>query len=180
MIVTNNSDFAEQIKLFRNHGMSPSKRYWHTVLGYNYRLTNIQAAIGVAQVERVESIIKAKLDIADRYEKQLGCVKGIICPPKAKWARNVYWLYSILVEEEYGISRDELIKELSSMGIDTRPLFPPIHMQPIYNTGQNLEVAEELASRGLSLPGSSGLQHHEVDRVCRAISTIQNSLIKTR
>lgn len=180
MIVTNNSDFAEQIKLFRNHGMSPSKRYWHTVLGYNYRLTNIQAAIGVAQVERVESIIKAKLDIADRYEKQLGCVKGIICPPKAKWARNVYWLYSILVEEEYGISRDELIKELSSMGIDTRPLFPPIHMQPIYNTGQNLEVAEGLASRGLSLPGSSGLQHHEVDRVCRAISTIQNSLIKTR
>jgi len=172
MIVTDNSDLAERIKLFRDHGMSSAKRYWYTVVGYNYRLTNIQAAIGVAQIERIDSIIEAKLDIARRYEKEFRTVEGIICPPQAKWAKNVYWLYSILVEEEYGISRDELIKELSLMDIDTRPLFLPIHDQPIYNTGQHLAIAEELALKGLSLPSSANLQNYEVDRVCAAIKDI--------
>ena len=173
MIVTDDPHIAERVRLLRDHGMSASKRYWHPVLGYNYRLTNIQAAIGVAQVERIESIINAKLDVADRYEKQLNDVKGIICPPQAKWAKNVYWLYSILVEEEFGISRDELIKELNFAGIDSRPFFPPIHTQPIYNTGQHLGVSEELASKGLSLPSSAGLQYHEVDRVCDVIKSIR-------
>lgn len=174
MLVTDSFKIAQQVKLLRDHGMSPSKRYWHPVLGYNYRLTNIQAAIGVAQVERIGEIVQAKLDIARRYEQQLNGIKGIICPPRAKWAKNVYWLYSILVEKEYGISRDDLIKELSSMDIDTRPFFPPVHMQPIYNTGQHLGVCEELASKGLSLPSSAGLQEHEVDRVCSAIRDIYN------
>ena len=172
MVVTDDPHIAERVRLLRDHGMSPSKRYWHPVLGHNYRLTNIQAAIGVAQVERIEPIIKAKLDIAERYEKQLNDVKGIICPPQAKWAKNVYWLYSILVEEEFGINRDELIKQLNLAGIDTRPFFPPIHTQPIYNTGQHLGISEELASKGLSLPSSAGLQYHEVDRVCSAIQSI--------
>ena len=176
MIVTNNPELEKQMRLLRDHGMSPTKRYWHSVLGYNYRLTNIQAAIGVAQIERIDSIIKAKLDIAERYRKQLKDIRGIICPPQTKWARNVYWLYSIVVQEEFGISRDDLMKELNSMGIDTRPLFPPVHTQPIYNTGQCLEVSEELALKGLSLPSSAGLQKQEIDRVCCAISDIYKKL----
>jgi len=105
-------------------------------------------------------------------------VKGIICPPQAPWAKNVYWLYSILVEEEYGISRDDLIKELKLMDIDTRPLFLPMHTQPIYNTGQHLAVAEELAHKGLSLPSSASLQDYEVDRVCGAIKNIYEKVGK--
>lgn len=172
MIVTDSPDIAERVRLFRDHGMLPSKRYWHTVLGYNYRLTNIQAAIGLAQVERIGSIVQAKLDIARRYGEQLNGIKGIVCPPQAKWAKNVYWLYSVLVEKEYGISRDDLIRELSSMHIDTRPFFLPAHTQPIYHTGQHLAVAQDLASKGLSLPSSAGLREYEVDRVCKAIREI--------
>ncbi len=175
MIVTDDSHIAERVRLLRDHGMSSSKRYWHPVLGYNYRLTNIQAAIGVAQVEKIKSIIEAKLDVAERYKKQLNDVKGIICPPQAKWAKNVYWLYSILVEEEFGISRDKLIRQLNLAGIDTRPFFPPIHTQPIYKTGQCLAVAEALATKGLSLPSSAGLQNHEIDRVCNVIKSIYKS-----
>jgi perosamine synthetase len=173
MIITNNSHIADRVRLFRDHGMSPSRRYWHIVLGYNYRLTNVQAAIGVAQVERIESIIERKLDIADRYEKQLSKIKGIVCPPRAKWAKNVYWLYSILVGKEYGISRDEIIRELSLMDIETRPLFPPVHTQPIYSAGKHFPVCEDLSARGLSLPSSAGLQDYEIDRVCSAIRDIQ-------
>ena len=172
MVVTKDPYLAEQIRLLRDHGMSTSKRYWHTVLGYNYRLTNIQAAIGVAQVERIETIIKAKLDIADWYKKQLEEVKGITCPPRANWAKNVYWLYSILVEEEYGISRDDLMEELNAMDIDTRPFFLPVHQQPIYNTGQSLPVSERLSRCGLSLPSSINLSEEEITRICQAIKSI--------
>lgn len=172
MVVTNDSELAQRMKLYRDHGMSPTKRYWHTVLGYNYRLTNIQAAIGVAQIERIDSIITIKLDIAKRYQKQLEGIEGINLPPQAKWAKNVYWLYSILVNKDFGISRDDLIEELKLRGIDTRPLFPPLHKQPIYDTGQCLKVSEDLSQIGLSLPSSAGLQIHEVDRVCGAIKGI--------
>lgn len=180
MIVTDNSDIAERARLFRDHGMLPSRRYWHTVLGYNCRLTNIQAAVGLAQLEKIGSIIKTKIDIADRYEKQLDGIEGIIRPPKAKWAKNVYWLYSILVEKEYGISRDKLIGELTAMNIDTRPFFSPVHTQPIYNTGQHLGVSEELASKGLSLPSSVDLQEHEVDRVCSVVRDIHKRFKERR
>jgi perosamine synthetase len=176
MITTNDAKLVEKIRLLRDHGMTATKRYWHPVVGYNYRLTNIQAAIGVAQVERIDTIIAAKLDVAKRYEQQLKGIPGIVCPPKEAWAKNVYWLYSILVEEEYGMTRDALMQELNGMHIDTRPFFPPVHTQPIYQTSLSLKVAEELANKGLSLPSSASLQSHEVDRVCSAIREIHQKI----
>jgi len=172
MVITNNEDFAARMRMLRDHGMSSSRRYWHPVLGYNYRLTNLQAAIGVAQVERIEEILKAKLNIAHRYEEQLKGIKGITMPPQAPWAKNVYWLYSILIEKSFGISRDDLIKQLGLSGIDTRPFFPPLHTQPIYDKGLKLEITEEISLKGVSLPSSAGLQEHEIDRVCSAIRKI--------
>lgn len=176
MLVTDNFKLQERIKLLRDHGMSTSRRYWHTVLGYNYRLTNIQAAIGVAQMEKIDSIVQAKINIANLYQERLSKIKGVSLPPKAAWAKNIYWLYSILIEEEFGLTRDELIEKLRLMSIDSRILFPPVHRQPIYNTGQDLKVAQELALKGLSLPSSAGLQAQEVDRVCWAISGIQERI----
>jgi perosamine synthetase len=173
MIVTNDKCLAEKMKLYRDHGMSPTRRYWHTVLGYNYRLTNIQAAIGVAQLERIEAIIRTKFEISALYHQNLEGISGLIRPPQAVWAKNVYWLYSILIEKDFGISRDELMRELSSLDIDTRPFFPAVHTQPVYNTRQDLPVAQALAEKGLSLPSSAGLQDHEVVRVCTAIKNVQ-------
>ena len=173
MVVTDNAELAERVRMLRDHGMSPERRYWHEVLGYNYRLTNLQAAVGVAQMEKIERILTAKLRIARLYEEGLCDLPGLILPPSAPWADNVYWLYSVLVDASvFGCNRDEVMATLATQGIDTRPLFFPVHMQPIYATGQRLPVAERLAAAGLSVPSAVGLQEHEVSKVVEALTTL--------
>ena len=176
MLVTNDDAIAGKVRLLRDHGMPPGRRYWHTVLGYNYRLTSLQAALGVAQMERINEIIDAKLHIADLYRSGLQGVPGIILPGCAPWARNVYWLYSILIDEKrFGRSRDELMALLQEQGIDTRPFFPPLHRQPIYANNQCLPVSERLSDTGLSLPSSAHLSMDHITRVCEAIAKLQRS-----
>lgn len=177
MIVTDNKDLAEKMRILRDHGMDPNRRYWHSVLGYNYRMTNIQAALGVAQMERIDQIVEQKRKNAALYHKGLQDVPGITLPPELAWAKNIYWLYSILLDEKkFGIPSQELGNQLKESGIETRPLFPPAHQQPIYNTGQSLPVSERLSRYGLSLPSSVNLNGHEIERITKEIRNIQKSL----
>ena len=170
MVVTNRDDLAEKVRILRDHGMSPDKRYWHRVLGYNYRMTNLQAALGVAQMERIESLLAKKKEIAAAYSAGLAGIPGIELPPQMSWAENVYWLYSIIIDPQvFGCSRDDLMNHLKQVDIETRPLFPPIHQQPIYNTGQSLPVAERLSENGLSLPSAVTLKLEDVARIVEAI-----------
>lgn len=170
MIVTDDSKIAEKIRLLRDHGMSKSQRYWHTLLGYNYRLTNLQAALGLAQMENINSILDKKIQIARIYSSYLQNIPGIILPPQKEWAKNVYWMYSILIEEQkYGINRDTLIKNLEKEDIETRPFFPPVHTQPIYNTGQKLPVSEYLSKSGINLPSAVTISNEQIKRVCQII-----------
>jgi len=174
MIVTGNRELAEKVRMLRDHGMDPKRRYWHSILGYNYRLTNIQAALGVAQMERIDQIVEQKRKNAALYSEGLQDIQGITLPPETAWAKNIYWLYSILVNgEEFGISSQELGEKLKGKGIETRPLFPPAHQQPIYNTGQTLPVCERLSLSGLSLPSSVNLKGDEIERITREIRTIK-------
>jgi perosamine synthetase len=174
MIVTNNKNLAEKMRVLRDHGMDPKRRYWHSVLGYNYRMTNIQAALGVAQMEKIDQIVEQKRENAALYGNGLQNIPGITLPPEAAWAKNIYWLYSILIdEEEFGMSSKELGEQLKKRGIETRPLFPPLHQQPIYNTGQNLPVCEGLSRRGLSLPSSTTLNGDEIEKITNEIRNIQ-------
>lgn len=177
MVVTDKPDIAEKIRILRDHGMSLERRYWHPAMGYNYRLTNLQAAVGVAQMEKVDDILKAKRRIAQIYNKGLQNVPGIFLRPDASWASSVCWLYSVLVDHQgFGATRDEIMAALQAKGIETRPLFPPAHIQPIYNTGQSLPVAEWLANAGLSLPSAVGLQQDEINRVIDTIVALNGSL----
>jgi len=174
MIVTDNKDLAEKIRILRDHGMDPERHYWHTVLGYNYRMTNIQAALGVAQMEHIEQIVEQKRRNAALYVKGLQDISGITLPPEATWAKNIYWLYSILIdEEEFGMSSKELGAQLKKRGIETRPLFPPVHQQPIYNTGQSLPMCEKISRCGLSLPSSATLNGDEIENITNEIRNIQ-------
>ncbi len=174
MIVTDNEGLAEKMRVLRDHGMDPKRRYWHSVLGYNYRMTNIQAALGVAQMKRIDQIIEQKRINATLYSKGLQNIPGITLPPEAVWAQNIYWLYSILIDEkEFGMSSEELGEQLKERGIETRPLFPPVHQQPIYNTGQSLPVCEKLSRCGLSLPSSVNLNGDEIERITNEIGNIQ-------
>ena len=173
MVITNNAEFAQKMRILRDHGMDSKRRYWHPVLGYNYRLTNIQAALGVAQMERIEAILAKKRLIAETYTKNLKHIRGITVPNEASWAKNVFWLYSILIDERlFGISRDKLMVELEKKGIETRPVFLPIHSQPIYQNDQKLQVAERLSSQGLSLPSSVNLHINDIVGICKALKSI--------
>ena len=178
MLTTNNRAWDQKARVLREHGMSKNKRYWHPVVGYNYRLTNIQAAIGVAQMERVEAILRRKQEIADLYTSQLEGVPGLVLPPSADWAEPVCWLYSVLVEEsDIGVSRDEVRTLLKERGVDTRPFFFPLTSMPPYKrvskNAQPCPVAERLSRSGLNLPSSANLTNRDVLHVSRGLVDIQ-------
>jgi perosamine synthetase len=165
MVVTDDAELAARVRLLRDHGMEPGRRYWHPVLGFNYRLTNLQAALGVAQLEKLDEILAAKRRVTDRYAAGLRDLPGVTLPPEEPWARNVHWLYSILVEE-----RDAVMDALDAAGIESRPFFTPLHQQPLYATGERLPVAESLAERGLSLPSAVTLSAGEIERVVATLA----------
>ena len=103
---------------------------------------------------------------AAHYNRRLAEVRGLTLPVEAKWAKNVYWMYSVIVEDEFGLDRDELQSRLRQVGIETRPFFYPVHTLPMYNTGQSLPIAEELARKGLNLPSGATLTPEQIDYIC--------------
>jgi perosamine synthetase len=169
MCLTDYDELDQRMRVLRDHGMNPNKKYWHDVVGFNYRMTNLQAAIGVAQLGKIEKIIDIKRGNANLYNSLLKGVNGITLPGEEKWARNVYWMYSILVEDEYGISRDDLMKKLEDKGIESRPLFYPIHTMPPYKHTGNFPIAEALSKKGVSLPSSAKLKREEIEKICKCI-----------
>jgi len=160
--------------LYRDHGMRKNKRYWHEVAGFNYRMTNIQAAIGLAQMEQIESFLQKKFEIAENYASGLKTLPGISLPPEMDWARNVFWLYSVLIDESVtGISRDKLMLELQKEGIETRPFFYPLHQQPPFKQKSgNFAVSKSLSARGVSLPSSPRITADEIVRITGVIKKI--------
>jgi len=178
MIVTNDKEIAERAKSLRNLCFPKEKRiYLHPEVGYNYRMTNIQAAIGLAQLERIEELIERRRRNAHLYNSLLKDVKGIKLPPEKEWAKNVYWMYSILIDDKFGESRDELMNELEKRGIETRPFFIPMHQQPVFQKmglfkGESYPAAEKLSSKGMHLPSGSGLKEKEMKFICNIIKDI--------
>ena len=178
MIVTNNEEIAERAKSLRNLCFPKEKRvYLHSEVGYNYRMTNIQAAIGLAQFERIDELAEMRRRNAHLYNKYLKDIEGITLPVEKEWAKNVYWMYSILVEDEFGMSRDRLMKELEKKGIETRTFFIPMHEQPVFQNrglfnGERYPVAEELSRKGVYLPSSSGLKEEEIRYISDVIKVM--------
>jgi len=152
--------------------MSKNRRYWHETVGFNYRMTNLQAAVGVAQLKKLDEFIEKKRQIARWYEKELKDLseKGLITlHPEMKWAKCVYWMYSILIEDKAKISRDELVKKLENIGIETRPFFIPINLLPPYNMNESFPVAERLAEKGINLPSGALLDRYVVVLVSKNV-----------
>lgn len=175
MCITDDSALAEKMRSLRDHGMSPTRRYWHPIIGYNYRITNIQAAVGVAQMTRIEAIIKRKREIARLYNRLLLGTKGIVLPPEMQNCTSVYWMYSVLIEDDFGISRDRVIEMLKGEGIDSRPFFHPVHTQPPYAQGLKLPVAEELGQKGINLPSAATLTNSQVEKVAETLIKLQHA-----
>jgi perosamine synthetase len=179
MAITNNHETADRLELLRDLAHSKEKRYLHYEIGFNYRMTNLQAAIGLAQMEKIETYIHARRKNAGLYNSLLKDVKGITPPPERDWAKNIYWLYSVLIQEDFGIGRDELLNELAKKGIETRPFFIPMHKQPVFKKmgliSGDFPIADELCAKGICLPSSSSLEENQIKYVCDAIKEIQTA-----
>jgi perosamine synthetase len=171
MLVTNDASLANHARLLKDHGMSRRRKYWHGQIGFNYRMTNLQAALGVAQMDRIEEVIERKRRNARIYNALRGEISGSTLPQEAPWARHVYWLYTILIEDRFGSSRKKIIGELAKRGIETRPFFYPISSMPPYHNARRQEfaVAERVSRKGLSLPSSPLLKQESIRSICAVL-----------
>jgi len=173
MVTFKDKDMAARARVLLNHGMDPARRYWHEEVGYNYRLTNMQAAVGVAQLERLEAFIARKLELASRYGQVLSTRRELVLPIVRPDRRNVFWLYSIVVDSrKAGLGRDDLMERLLLSGIETRPMFHPLHRMPPYRRfagGGHYPNAEWLSKNGLSLPSAVTLKDDEVEYIANSI-----------
>jgi perosamine synthetase len=139
-------------------------------------MTNLQAALGVAQMERIEQVVARKRRNARIYSSLLEEVPGITLPGEAPWAKHVYWLYTVLIEDRFKISRRRVMEELALRGIETRPVFYPITSMPPYRNGriQRFSVAERVSKTGLSLPSSPLLASDSIRRICAVFRKLAN------
>ena len=173
MVTTNNREIAQLAWNLRDHAFSHERHFWHKFVGFNYRMTNLQAAVGLAQLEQLDSFVAARRRHAHEYNRLLEGIPGIATPQEASYAKNVYWMYGIMVDEQaYGMNRDQLRRVLADNGIETRTFFIPMHCQPVYwqqFKGQRYPVAEDLCKRGFYLPSASSLPLDELTYVAEVI-----------
>jgi perosamine synthetase len=177
MLVTNDEKLGDKAKFLSNQTKVTleNKAFYHPEIGYNFRMPNLLAAFGVAQLERVDEYLKIKRENAEYYNQLLKDIKGLTLPAEKEWAVNCQWLYSILVEDDYGIPRDELIKRLGESKIEARPFFMPIHEMPPYKECRhgNMTVTQELYEKGINLPSSVGLDKKDIEFVYNVIKTVE-------
>lgn len=173
MAIFRDPEIAARARRLRDHGMDPARRYWHDEVGFNYRLTNLQAAIGCAQIERLDQFLERKRRLAERYVRRLSGLAEITLPATIEGLHNSYWMFSIIVDfASLGLDRDAFMARLSRAGIESRPLFYPMHVMPPYRAyakGAAYPVTDRLSANGLSLPSGVLLADEDIDYVCDVI-----------
>lgn len=178
MVLIDNEEWAERARMLRNLGFGKGeKRFIYQELARNYRMTNLQASLGVAQLKNIEKLIEIKRKNAQKYTEQLRNIKGLQLPTQKQWAKNVYWMYGIVLNESTGYTAETFAEKLKEQAIATRSFFYPLHLQPVLKE-RNIEargeypVAERLAKQGLYLPSGLGLEHGQITQVCDTIKRL--------
>lgn len=175
MIVTGNEEWARRAKYLTTQAKDDPIEFVHGEVGYNYRLTNIQAAMGCAQMEMLEEYVSIKRQIASRYAAMLAGVKGITLMREAKWAYSTYWLFTVLIDKsKYGIDSRTVMQRLANNKIQTRPLWQPLHLSDAHANDASVicAVAERLNKEALSLPCSTGLKDDQIEVVVETLKKI--------
>ena len=172
MVVTADAELAGRLRLLRDQGFE-QPRFVHRVIGFNYRLTNLQAAVGLAQVEKVEEKVARKREIARWYLDLLTGCPDVEVPHEAAGAKNVYWMFGVKLGPRFTAGRDAVMEELKAAGVETRAFFCPMHLQPVFqgsdprfpDTRGAYPVSRDLWARGLYLPSGIGLTRAQVEEV---------------
>ena len=178
MVLSDNLELIEQVRLLRGQGLDPQRRYWFPVIGYNYRMTNIAAALGLAQTEKIDWQLARRREVASWYKEELEDFPAVRLQTVEPWAEHSYWMFNVLLEGEWRHSRDEVMARLSEQGIETRPVFYPLSMLPPYREAtkpRSFPVAEEIARRGITLPTHAGLGREDVAYICDALKAAHRS-----
>jgi perosamine synthetase len=176
MVVTDDPDLAERLKSIRNLGFGAPRRFLHERLGHNFRLTNLQAALGTAQIERMDAIVQRKREIGRYYNDGLQGLDGLQLPVERPWARSVYWMYGVVLVDDLDLDAEELAARLRNLGVETRPFFLGLHEQPALRerglfARDSFPVTERIARRGLYLPSGLGLTETQLADVVAAVGT---------
>jgi perosamine synthetase len=174
MVLTDDPALAARARSLRNLCFQPERRFYHQDLGFNFRLTNMQAALGLAQFERMDEIIARKRWMGKEYTRRLRELKVLQLPVEEPWARNVYWMYGMVVAEETGMDAAKLANRLRERGVETRPFFLGMHEQPVFHkrglfVKERYAVTERLARQGLYLPSGLALTHDQLSEVCSTV-----------
>ena len=178
MIVTDDDQLAEKCRNLRNLYMQARRRFVHEELGWNFRMTNLQAALGLAQLERLDEFVPRKRHIFDRYTALLADISSLQLPvASTEYATNINWVYGVVIQDDFSFDADEAMRRLGEQKIGTRPFFWPMHEQPVYRRmgmfeGESHPNAERIARRGFYLPSGLALTDEQLDRVSAAVHEV--------
>jgi len=173
MLVTSDDEIYERASFLANQGRDPQIPFWINEIGLKYKISNIQAALGLAQLERIDELIGKKRDIYNWYRTRLADIDGIQLSTEKNWAKSIHWMTSIILDNSANMERDELRSKLLKMGIDTRPLFPPISGFPMFKK-ENNPIAEFVAGNGINLPCALNLSKDKIDFVSECLIDLLN------
>lgn len=178
MILTDDVKLAERCRSLRNLCFKPEQRFVHDELGWNFRMTNLQAALGVAQLERLDEFVGRKRHMGRRYTEHLRKIDGIQLPlPETDYAENIYWVYGLVLEDRVDFDAKEAMRRLAMSGVGTRPFFWPMHEQPVLRRmglfqGEKYPVAERMARRGFYIPSGMALTDEQIDKVVQEVEKV--------
>ncbi|HKY69446.1 MAG TPA: DegT/DnrJ/EryC1/StrS aminotransferase family protein [Gammaproteobacteria bacterium] len=177
MVLTDDPKLKEKCQSLRNLCFEPERRFWHESLGFNYRMSNLQAAVGVAQLEQLDNFVKKKREMGAFYYNALKNIGSLQFPlPKTPYAENIYWVFGMVLKNPK-IQMKDVIQKLSKMGIGTRPFFWPMHKQPVFQKmgwfeGESYPVSENLGLHGFYIPSGLGLAREDQDQVIDALQEV--------
>lgn len=171
MITTNDKFLYTRMRLLRDHAMSNQKRYWHNEVGYNYRMTNLQAALGVAQLGRIDELLAKKKEIFEWYRKRLKNVDGIRLNHQAPWAKSAYWMVCLEIEGCNESRRNEFIENLKAKNIEARPYFYPVSDMPFYRKAHT-PITHIIYQRGVNLPSYFDITEEQVNYICTSLAEL--------
>lgn len=178
MILTDDEEIAERCRSLRNLCFKPGKRFFHEELGFNFRMTNIQAALGLAQLEKLDEFIEKKRHIGKLYNEGFKDLENLKLPiEKTEYSDNIYWVYGLVIKKKAGLNAEEAMKKLADQKIGTRPFFYPMHLQPVFNKmnlfeSESYPVSEEISENGFYIPSGLAITDEQINRTIECIRII--------
>jgi perosamine synthetase len=179
MVTTNDAELARRMKLLRSQGMDPTRRYWYPIIGYNYRMTNVAAAIGLGQLEKAAWHAERRLEVARWYQEEFAKETRLSWQVTPSTSTHIFWMFTVLVDEKFATSRDDLMRQLRELNIETRPVFYPMHQLPPYaaeGAKASFPVADSIARRGINLPTWSGVTRDDVKYVADSMRRLLDAI----